>query len=89
MYRRVLDREIENWESYASGLNERDKELFYQMLKSANNYSPSIEAKGESYATESLIMSLLLEFHKKLKHWQNLSQTVITNRDLLWIILTR
>ena len=68
MYRRVLDREIENWESYASGLNETDKELFYQMLKSANNYSPSIEAKGESYTTESLIMSLLLEFHKKLKH---------------------
>jgi hypothetical protein len=36
MYRRVLDREIENWESYASQLNETDKELFYQMLKSAS-----------------------------------------------------
>lgn len=36
------------------------------MLKSVNKYSPSIETKGESYATQSLIMSLLLEFHKKL-----------------------
>ncbi|HJT85977.1 MAG TPA: hypothetical protein VJ697_15965 [Nitrososphaeraceae archaeon] len=66
MYRRILDREIENWESYASQLNNEDKKLFYQMLKSVNKYSPSIEAKGESYATQSLIMSLLLEQYKKL-----------------------
>ena len=66
MYRRISDREIENRESYASQLNENDKELFYQMLKSVNKYSPSIEAKGESYATQSLIISLLLEQHKKL-----------------------
>jgi len=66
MYRRILDREIENWESYASALNETDKELFYQMLKSIDKYSQSIEAKGESYAIQSLIMSLLLDQHKKL-----------------------
>jgi hypothetical protein len=66
MYRRILDREIENWESYASQLDETDKELFYQMLNSINKYSSSIEVKGESYATQSLIMSLLLEQHKKL-----------------------
>ncbi|HET7642927.1 MAG TPA: hypothetical protein VFK40_05425 [Nitrososphaeraceae archaeon] len=66
MYRRILDREIENWEDYASELNNDDKKLFYQMLKSVNKYSPSIETKGESYVTQSLIMSLLLEFHKKL-----------------------
>ena len=65
MYR-ILDREIENWESYASKLNNEDKKLFYQMLKSVNKYSPSIEAKGEHYATQSLIMSLLLELHKKI-----------------------
>jgi hypothetical protein len=66
MYRRILDREIENWESYASGLNGTDKEIYYQMLKSASRYSPSIEAKGENYATDSLLLSLLLERHKKL-----------------------
>jgi hypothetical protein len=66
MYRRILDREMENWQSYASRLNENDKDLFYQMLNLANKYSPSIEAKGENYATESLIMSLLLEQYKIL-----------------------
>ena len=66
MYRRILDREIENWESYTSELINEDKKLFYQMLKSANKCSPSIETKGERYATQSLIMSLLLEQHKKL-----------------------
>lgn len=66
MYRRILDREIENWEGYASGLYNEDRKLFYQMLNSVNKYSPSIEAKGECYATQSLIMSLLLELHKKI-----------------------
>ena len=65
MYRRILDREIENWESYASELNNEDRKLFYQMFKSVNKYPTSIEAKGESYATQSIIMSLLLEQHKK------------------------
>ena len=67
MYRRILDREIENWSSYASQLKDtRDKDLFIQMLKSANKYSGAIEAKGEEYSTQSLLMSILVEHHKKL-----------------------
>ena len=37
-----------------------DKERFYQMLRSVNKYSPSIEAKRESYAIKYQILSLLL-----------------------------
>ena len=67
MYRRILDREIENWSSFAVQLKDtRDKELFIQMLKSAYQYSSSIETKGENYSTQSLLMSLLLDHHKKL-----------------------
>jgi hypothetical protein len=66
VYRRILDREIESWSSYASQLKDKDKDLFNQMLKSANKYSGAIEAKGEEYATQSLLMSLLLDQHKKL-----------------------
>jgi hypothetical protein len=67
VYRRVLDREVENWESFASNLKETvDRNLFNQMLKSAYKYSSAIDAKGENYATESLLMSLLLDQHKKL-----------------------
>jgi hypothetical protein len=35
------------------------------MLQSSYKYSNAIDAKGENYATESLIMSLLLEQYKK------------------------
>ena len=49
MYRRVLDRELENWEGFASQLKETvDKDLFNQMLKSANKYTSAIEAKAKS-----------------------------------------
>jgi hypothetical protein len=67
VYRRIFDREIENWESFASNLKETvDRNLFNQLLKSAYKYSGSIEAKGELYATQSLLMSLMLEQHKKI-----------------------
>jgi hypothetical protein len=37
------------------------------MLKSSNiKYSNAIEAKGEGYATQSLLMSSILDQHKKL-----------------------
>jgi hypothetical protein len=63
----VINRELEGWEGFASQLKETvDKDLFNQMLKSANKYTSAIEAKGEEYATQSLIMSILLEHHKKL-----------------------
>jgi hypothetical protein len=69
MYRtRILDRELENWESFASNLNDTDRDLFNQMLKFANKYTSSIEAKGENYSTQSLLMSLLLEQHKLMKN---------------------
>jgi hypothetical protein len=45
VYRRILEGEIENWKSYVSGLNNEDKDLFYQMLKLTNKYYPLIEAK--------------------------------------------
>ena len=63
----ILDRELEGWEGYASTLKEKDRELFNQMLKSAYKYSGSIEAKGENYSTQSLLMSLMLEQHKKIR----------------------
>ena len=40
------------------------------MLKSAYKYSDAIEAKGENYSTQSLLMSILLERHKKLLQLQ-------------------
>ena len=75
MYRtRVIDREIENWEGFVSKLRDttRDKDLFIQMLKSSANKQSGaiIEAKGENNYTQSLLMSLMLDRHKKLNKYQ-------------------
>ena len=40
------------------------------MLKSAYEYSDAIEAKGEDYATRSLLMSIMLEHHNKLFYFR-------------------
>ena len=64
MYRPMLGK-LENWEDYTSKFREtKNKDLFNQMLQSAYKYSSSIEAKGENYATQSLLMSLIFEQHK-------------------------
>jgi hypothetical protein len=47
MYRSILERELGNWESFASNLEKTDKNLFNQLLKFAYKYSGAIEAKGE------------------------------------------
>lgn len=65
-YQDILIKEIETWKSYANCLRKKDRELFEQMLKSCYKYSPSINAKGEDYSTESLLMSILFEQYKKI-----------------------
>jgi hypothetical protein len=67
MYSSILKGEIENWGNFASNLRDtKNRELFNQMLKSAYKYSGSIEAKGENYSAQSLLMSLIFEQYKKL-----------------------
>jgi hypothetical protein len=36
------------------------------MIQSIYKYSGAIDAKGENYATESLLISLIYEQHKKI-----------------------
>jgi hypothetical protein len=58
---RILKREIEKWNNFSSVLRKHNRELFEEMLQLSYKYSNAIDAKGENYSTESLIMSLLLE----------------------------
>jgi len=62
----ILQKELKKWKTYSDILRQPNRNLFNEMLKSIYRYSNSIEVKGENYATESLIMSLLLEQYKKL-----------------------
>ena len=63
----ILKRELEKWKIYCDILRQPNRDLFNQMLQSSYKYSNSIDAKGENYSTESLLMSLLLEQYKILK----------------------
>ena len=62
----VLQEELKKWKTYSNILRQPNRDLFNEMLKSVYKYSKAIEAKGEEFVTESLLMSLLLEQYKKL-----------------------
>jgi hypothetical protein len=57
----ILQRELEKWKTYSDILRKPNRDLFNEMLQSLYKYSTSINAKGENYATESMMMSLIFE----------------------------
>ena len=63
----ILKRELDKWKTYSAILRKPNRDLFNQMIQSSYKYSDAIDAKGENYATESLILSLLLEQYKMMK----------------------
>jgi hypothetical protein len=65
----VLQRELEKWKTYSDILRKPNRDLFNQMLQSSYKYSSSIDAKGEDYATESLLISLIFEQHKLIEKY--------------------
>jgi hypothetical protein len=61
----IATKEIESWKGFADSLNsEGDKKLFLKMLNDCHKYAVAINAKGEPFPTEPLIMALLLSQHK-------------------------
>jgi hypothetical protein len=64
----VLTKEIESWKDFADSLkSEKDRQLFNKMLNDCYKYATAINAKGEPFPTEPLIMSLLLSQHKMIE----------------------
>ena len=65
----ILTKEIESWRSFAKSLNSEEyKEIFNKMLSDCYKYANAINAKGELFPTDSLLMSLLLS-QKKMIDW--------------------
>ena len=63
----ILTKEIESWRGFADSLkSEEDKKLFLKMLNDCQKYTTAINAKGEPFPTEPLIMALLLSQHKMI-----------------------
>jgi hypothetical protein len=76
----VLTKEIESWKAFADSLKtDEEKELFVEMLGKCQKYALAINAKGEPFPVESLIMALLLEQHKMINWLQN--KIPIRNKD--------
>jgi hypothetical protein len=65
----ILQKELDKWKTYSDILRQPNRDLFNEMIQSAvYKYSSAIDAKGENYATESLLMSLIFEQHKLMKN---------------------
>jgi hypothetical protein len=61
----ILTKEIESWKSFAVSLNSEEyKEIFNKMLSDCYRYANAINAKGEPFPSDSLLMSLLLSQQK-------------------------
>ena len=63
----ILQRELKKWKTYSNILRQPNRDLFNEMIQSIYKYSNAIDAKGENYATESLLMSLIFEQYKMIK----------------------
>jgi hypothetical protein len=63
--------EVQTWRSFANNLlSEKDKELFKKMLNNYCNYADLIvNANGERFPSESLVIALILSQHKKMINW--------------------
>jgi hypothetical protein len=62
----ILPREIESWQGFADSLRAEDRELFRKMLNDCYRYSEAVNAKGEPFPAESLLMALIFSQHKMI-----------------------
>lgn len=62
----VLTKEIEAWRGFVESLRAEDRELFKKMLDNCYRYCEAINAKGEPFPAESLLMALIFSQHKMI-----------------------
>ena len=61
----ILTKEIASGKSFGDRLSSKEhRELFEKMLNDCYNYAAAINAKGEPFPAEPLLMTLLLSQHK-------------------------
>lgn len=62
----VLAKEVESWRSFAESLRAEDRELFIKMLNDCYRYAEAVNAKGEPFPAEALLMALIFSQHKMI-----------------------
>ncbi len=59
----IFAKEIESWKGFGDALRGEDRELFNKMLADCKKYSEAVNAKGEPFPTESLLMAMVFSQH--------------------------
>ena len=63
----LLAREIESWRAFGDSLRDEDKKIFDKMIQQCYKHIKAINAKGEPYTTEAMMMSLILTQHQMIE----------------------
>jgi hypothetical protein len=64
----ILTKEIESWRGFADSLPaEEDRKIFTKMLNDCYKYAKAINAKGQPFPAEPVIMALLFSQHKMIE----------------------
>ena len=61
----ILTKEIESWKGFVDSLpTEEDRKTFMKMLNNCYKYAKAINAKGQPFPAEPVIMAMLFSQHK-------------------------
>jgi hypothetical protein len=78
----ILTKEIESWKCFANSFSSKeDRKLFTSMLNDCYKYATAINAKGQPFPIEPLIMVLLLLPQHKMIYW--LTKQFSKNKSLV------
>ncbi|MGH9953254.1 MAG: hypothetical protein ACRD5J_16675 [Nitrososphaeraceae archaeon] len=63
---KILENEIESWNSFGNILRNENRIIFHQMLEDIKAYSETAKAKGKNFSFESMCMGLILQQQKMI-----------------------
>ena len=62
----ILTKLQEQWKGYADALRQEDKEAFLTMIEKCYAHAAAINAKGEPFPNEALLMALVFSQYKMI-----------------------
>ena len=62
----ILTKLQQQWKGYADALRQEDREAFFTMTEKCYAHAAAINAKGEPFQNEALLMSLILSQYKMI-----------------------
>jgi hypothetical protein len=72
---KILENEIESWNSFERILRNENRIIFHHMLDGVKIYSESAKAKGENFSFESVCMALIIQQQKMINELLSMLST--------------